>query len=132
MAIHLLLCISLFSQDYKVRASMKRRYWILEGNDAFGKIEAVPNPFLNFYENDTAVFTSRFSARKDFSLAIWSGEVEDFVKLSGRHNASLYTFRLGPTIHYFCSSCRGSFASGEIHVHPREIKNSRENHERIG
>lgn len=127
MTLLFLLRMSFLPYDYEISATIKRRSWILEGDDAFGKIEAVPNPCLNFYENDTAVFTSRLSASKDFSFAIWSGEVEDFAKLSSLHNASSYTFKLGPTIHYFCSSCHGSFASGEIHVHPRELRNSREN-----
>lgn len=97
---------------------MQARSWRLSGTDAFGIIEKKKNPHLDFYENDTVTFQTHLFKGKDFSLADWSGSLDDFDAVTGRNRTS-YKLRLGPTLHYFCESCRESTPYGDITVHPR-------------
>jgi hypothetical protein len=85
----------------------------------YGHIARVDNPTLEFVENTTRfIEVINIPSGCGFALADYRGELEDFPLLRNRAT-SHYSFKLGPTLHYFCEGCVGC-ESGLITVHSKQ------------
>ena len=118
---HLMLLVGCLSNltNHTLRFTFRRRGWRVVGTDMYGQIARVDNPTLEFVENTSRLIeVINIPSGCEFGFADFGGALEDFPLLRNRATAH-YSFKLGPTLHYFCEGCAGC-VSGEITVHSKQ------------
>ena len=106
---------------HSIRATLLSNGWSMNGTDGTGRLDpSHMSPDLFFDEGDVVAFSAHLPRGMDFSLAAWSGKVEEgFSPLtSSNDTVSRFGFRTGPTMHYFCEACV-DLRFDDIHVRPR-------------